>query len=684
MIYKYYLDAVLLDEEPLGWSEMTNKIERVDEVKGIFITVDLTLTLYGYGFDTLIASYGQSFCNSHTITIDESCDGGVTFSTAYEGIIFISDCTFDYNRCTVEAKVQDNSFYAKINNNKSVKTLVEIGSSKNGVAFTGASDYQVELFNPCDGTYYVAPRTPHCVRVFEAFRVLVAFMTDNAVGFSSSYFDVGGEGEGYCVTDGIHLSSLLAAEYSATRNIEKICFGDLFSEMDKKFNLGMMIDTSSGSPVLVIEQASFFKNSTSVLSMTKINGFKASVDVNRLFSQVRFGANTAIGNGCPAPALAFPEDSVFTTFKDETFYILGTCNIDKTLDLYSQWNIDSNIIQDCVVNNSENYDSEIFILETTYVTANTGTAIQGNPFNEAAAFPRYYNESLMNSNVGPRYLGAVPNTIAEVLSGINDIFSAHMTTDIVIDNDSAGIVSTIVSPIPYQDDSTAPDYYDPGGNFTLATGRYTALVTGGNYRFQCVYRYYFNKFTTGFTGTYDATNYYDIEVTVRLVQHDGVSIITTDEEVRTFSTFPVYPNSVGFTLGVNTQTTFNSKVFTLSINDYVYSEIEVLVRGYGNCASESGSTEINFYEGFYKSTYTSNGGGTLTTYDPDEYPAFKFEFEYPLTTTEFQLLLDQPNYAVTLDVDGENTFKAYIQQAEYKRKTGMAQFTCIASKSIDD
>lgn len=666
MRLQYYLDGSLLTDEPAGWQEATSVIQRVDEIKGLFVTLDVTLTFYGDAFTTLIASYGAGFCNTHTIEIKESRDDGITYVTLYEGILFISDCVFDYNNCTVECKLQDNSFYAKINNNKSIKTFVEVGRSKNDVAYTGADDYQIDIYDPC--TLAIYARSPHTVRVYEAFRSLVAFMTDDTVDFESVIFDFGGEWEGYCITDGLHISSLDIASYSSTTNITKFSFIDLFQEIDKKFNIGMMIDTSGARPKVVIENQDHFRNTTSVVPMTKINGMKASVDVDSLYSQLHLGSAAIAGTGCGVGGLAFPLESTFITFNDETFYVLGTCNIDKTLDLYSQWIIDTNIIQDCVVNGSADYDQQIVLLETVVVGPFSGTTVRGNPFNDTAATPRFYNPGLMNNSVTVRYLGAVPNSIASTLDDLTaDCYIYRSQTNLLIFGLGASTQS--YSPVQFND-KTTPPYYDTGGNFTLVTGRYTA-ATGGLFNFRSVYNI--------------IMDYVDVEVAsllyIRAIYRHydsfGVQIGSDNIIENSFDAQNIPPPLINQTY------TADSQIFNMAVADYVNVTIQVQWNLTGIIGSGGGNQVIfQIKSGTFETLYTSVGGGVVQSYDPDEYPAFKYEFEYPLTAQQFDTLIAQPNYAVTLDVDGINTFNAFIKEAKYKRKTGMAQFTCIASKSM--
>jgi hypothetical protein len=670
MKYKYFLNNVLLEDEPLGWDELTNKIERVDGIKGLFVTMEVTLTFYGDAWRTLITSFGNSYCEQNTILIQESCDDGITYTDCYEGIIFTSDCVFDYNRCTVSAKVQDNSFYAKINNNKGIKTYVEVGKSKNGVTYTGAIDYKIVLFDCCanEGTY-IGSRFPHAVTVYEAFKSLIAFMTDDTVDFASTLFEPGGEYEGYCITDGLHISSTIAGEYSATTNIEKICFQDLFSEMNKKFNLGMMVIGGGTKPILIIEKQSIFSNATSLITLNNVSNVKASIDVNSLFSQVHLGSDTIDGTGCPG-GLAFPRDSPFVTYKDESYYVLGTCNIDKTLDLFSQWQIDTNKIQDCVVNGSTDYDKDIFILETTYMYPFDSECVQGNPFGELALSPRFYNASLMNSAVTPRYLGAVPNSIAQVLAGINDTCLILRTQLDVIKVSAPTTNIATYEPVQFND-KTTPPFNDPGGNFTLVNGRYTAVTVGGFYRFESEFdiEYVFNNTTVAPTTATITITFLHKDVANNPLNDTKVIFTETMED----GVFPI--SSKVYTYKAQSQ------MFSMAIGDYVH--IAITVQWNNVLSNVDNFLYAQVKRGLFNTLYTSNGGGEVTAYDPDKYPAYQFEFEYPMSKDDFQLLLDQPNYAITLNTDGVNNFKGFIKEAKYKRKTGLAQFTLIKPKTID-
>ena len=69
---------------------------------------------------------------------------------------------FNERTCIANCKIEDNSYYAMINNNKSLATALDSGLSKNGVAITTPPVYVVDFQNML--TLAVA-QTVNCYRV---------------------------------------------------------------------------------------------------------------------------------------------------------------------------------------------------------------------------------------------------------------------------------------------------------------------------------------------------------------------------------------------------------------------------------------------------------------------------------------------------------------------------------------
>lgn len=660
--YRFILNGTKLDDEPEGWDKIIDTITRTDQMNTLFVNFDLTLVFNGgtSGYNLLYGMFYTSFCATATLDIYEINCGNTGYDKIISGIIFVSDCQFTDGPagCFCGVKVRDNSFYAKINNNKSIKTFVEVGFSKNGVAFTGALDYQINCFDPCIAAgIWIGAYDRHTVTINEAFRSLVAFMTDDSIDYDSSFFKPGGDGEAFCITDGLHLSSTVLADYSAATNIEKICFADLYNECSKCFNLGIGIDYSGTRPKLVIELLSYFKNSTSVITLNNIDRIVTSIDTDSLYSQLHFGGKTAIQSGCPSPGLAFPQETTFITYNDETFFVLGVCNIDQTLDLYKNWIVDNNIIQDCVINGSTDYDKDIFIIETTYNYPGVSLAVQGDPFFLPTPDPRYYNPSLMNNAIADRFIGSVPNSIAQSLNNINDEFLAYKAPfDLLI----YPAVTTIAPVSPFTNDSTPP-YFDTGGNFTLATGRFTVpALAGGLYGFYARMEFRINILASSNTPSG--------AVTIQLKQNywgPGPLFTKTGNETITIPT---------------TELSFVVEIYSglVPMNPADWVDLEITAALGGNL--QIARLYVDNIE--FGTTYTSNGGGFTHVYNPEDYPAYKHEFSYPMTRSEFQLLKNNPHYAIEINRDGINNQKVYIKEVKYSRLTGMADFTCISSKTL--
>ena len=55
--------------------------------------------------------------------------------------------------------------------------------------------------------------------------------------------------------------------------------------------------------------------------------------------------------------------TTFLGFDEEEYFVGGQCNLDVNLDLVNRWIIDSNVIEDTVVNKNTSYYEDTFIIE---------------------------------------------------------------------------------------------------------------------------------------------------------------------------------------------------------------------------------------------------------------------------------------------------------------------------------
>ena len=198
---RFFLDGIEIVDEPKG--EVITSIKRDQVLGGFIIANDAKLSWHGDGYAHIQSVIDDTgFCGEIECQITDDCSGSVV--TIFEGKIFILEIQKSSN-CIITAPLQDNSYYARINKNKSIKISIDTVKSKNDVDIEAAKENIAQMFNPtaAAGVYLSAKRTIY--RVYDVFKNMIAFMSDDEVGFDSNYFGINGEFEGLSVGMGLEL-----------------------------------------------------------------------------------------------------------------------------------------------------------------------------------------------------------------------------------------------------------------------------------------------------------------------------------------------------------------------------------------------------------------------------------------------------------------------------------------------
>ena len=211
---QFLLDDVQYDA-PKGWEEIETTIKRDFQYNSVLANQDTDIEFSGEAYNYLYTKLTtEGYCSVIKFEVRYSSDD-LTFRTLLRGNLFLSDIQFNERTCIANCKIEDNSFYAMINNNKQLATTLDAGLSKNGVAITIPTIYQVDFLDIL--TLSVARNNVQCYRVYDAFRYLIDFMSDGRLQFASDYlqttaFTSVDEGElsgfgwkGLCITTGINI-----------------------------------------------------------------------------------------------------------------------------------------------------------------------------------------------------------------------------------------------------------------------------------------------------------------------------------------------------------------------------------------------------------------------------------------------------------------------------------------------
>jgi hypothetical protein len=519
------LDGNILANTPIGWEDATIKTKMDRIVKGLFINYTTDLDFWGDGFDYLDNVLEENYCQTVKIVIESNeCSGD--WEEEYTGVIQLAQITkYDVNKRIIKTKLFDDSYDSQISNNKSLKAYVDVPVSKNGELIDVAPQYNIEFFNPTAifPTYLPILRVGY--KVYDCLKFIIDYMSDGTVDFKSDIF--ANDYNNWMLFNGKEVRKGAGDGFQL-----EVSFKELFKELDKKANLSFAIEPSDGANDfrLRLEPTNYFEQNNAVVILDNIDNIEMSFNRQELYSNVDIGSTSF-------------EDDVFSTsypplnfkaFKEENYTILGDCNIDKTLNLVSKYIIDTNVIEDAVVNDEDRYDKKIFLIvtdgakcvkykeyddpvvegtdvgvipfqlqdnsfpfapvsigdmvinintnDTAGVVSKTGANIltldadifTSNDDYQVRTNPYNYNHPLTNVEVITRFLGGIPNSVVKHIgAGGTAPFRAEYTQ---LYNSISNFPHTIAK-IPYDDDSTPPNF-DSGNNYDNTTYEYTVPASG--------------------------------------------------------------------------------------------------------------------------------------------------------------------------------------------------------------
>ncbi len=621
---RFLFDNTVVDP-PVNWREIMSSFKRDEKTNTILLSMQAKYEFTGTAYEYIIDLINTSgFCASIEVAIQEQCgDDWVQFMS---GNIFISDCEVNERLCNVTTTIQDSSYYAKINNNKSIKTSPDGERSKNNVSITSAQTYNLDVYS-FNANTLVKSNTP-AIRIYEAMRYMISFVSDGTLSFVSDTFDVGGEWEGLCIISGERLRLNSAVDWVQFNLV------DLLKEVNNRIPIVLAVEDNNGAKVVRVESQDYFQQSGIIYNFTDVYEVISTYDTEKLYSHVKFGGETD-----PSLVYLFPETLPLYGFQEEEFGILGICNIDNELDLTCRWIASNNVIYQIVTNSAQDYDKKIIIIDSILTDATNGRTRNTNFFNLTPA--RYaYNEGLTNYRTALRYFERIPN-------GIASYFSPPGTGTFKANIDPTIGTITVFGNFPALPFDQV--VYDISGNYD-GTDTYTATQLG----------VYTTNVNIGITVTNPST---------------GMSFAL---KIRTFTSGAVfiadYPLDTLWLNSAGNYTLSGSADVILNTGDYMVVRIEML----------PGVIPIAFtfdVSSYWEVVQTSLTGGIYETYDPDDLPIRIHEFDYPLSSADHKAIIASPYGYCTFAQNGQLARKGYIKELRYNHVTGMANVKLITDKS---
>lgn len=660
-LYRYYLDGRPF-EEPLSWEKWEEQTERDKELNALLTTISVTVEFYGAAYDYLYRTKLNSGKDGRNfLQVDEYNGSGYT--TVYKGTIFSAGVEFNRTKRIAKAQVEDDSYNARINNNRNVPAVISSGRTKNGVAFDPPEAYMVELRKVADNTSL--GRSVYCVRLYELFRCLIAFMSDNEVDFHSDAMDTGAL-SGFCITKGIKLFSLdTDVNGSAeTDPMPEITFVDAYQNVTRKYPLGIAIERIGGRARIRIEPAEWFYSENTIHRFKNTPELVETMDQSRLYAKILFGSDEVNFDS----SFPFPEDITFFGFKQEEIPVAGIGNIDTALDLRTSWIVSSNVIQLLTEDPNNEYDSEfdsnVVLLETVKTDNFTGYTLNQN-YLELSPAKYFFNKAFTNDQVASRWIDSagIPDSILKFIfpDTLGYLFKAKLSAD----QSYATSGNDVFNPAGFDQ-----ELFDERGAYNNGIFRYTA-AKGGLFTFRANARINI----TGQSGSPAIV----WRIVIRHYDSDGFE--KSDVNNNGYNLY--YPNYTG-TGGIEyisaaTIGTFDlggkPKTLNMAKDDYCEIYIEKAIAGAGDIdyTIEEENTYFECISAVVSGDYEKSG-------DPIMYKATIAKFEDSIRPHQYRAIMDNQDGKIYVDDAYGNKNEGYIEQMTYNRLTTEIKATIVSSQ----
>ncbi len=632
-------------------------------MNAILTTVSVSVEFYGKAYDYLYR-VKQAGGKDGRCKLEVEEYNGSGYSSIYIGTIFSASIEFNRTKKIAKAPVEDDSYNARINNNRNVPAVISAGMSKNGVGFTVPEAYLIDLRKVDDNTSL--GRSVYAIRLYEAFRCIVAFTTDGEVDFYSETMDTGSM-QGFCITKGLKLFSLEDSvnQSAETDPMPEMTFMDMFTNVNKKWPIGMAIERIGGRPRIRIEDAEWFYTNKTVARFKNVYELIESMDESRLYAKIMFGSDETN----PDSSFPFPEDITFFGFKNEEIPVAGIGNIDSSLDLRTSWIVSSNVIQLLTEDPNNDYDGEyddrIILLETVWQSNTSGYTLNQN-FLELSPAKYFFNKAFTNDQVASRWIdkGGIPDSIIKFIfpDSLGFLFRAKLGADQTYN--ATG--NDVFNPAGFD-----TELFDQRNAYNNATYRYTA-AKGGLFTFRSNARITI----TGQTGSPA------IFWRIVLRHYDSAGFELSDVNSNEWNLYlPNYTGTGGIEyLSEATLGTFDlgglTKTLNMAKDDYCEIYIEKAIGGIGDI--DYTIEEENTY---FECINAITNGDYQKTGEPIQYRATRCKFEKALRPHEYKAIMDNQDSMLYVDDANGNKAEGWIESLVYNRLTTEIKATIITNQS---
>jgi hypothetical protein len=456
---EFILDGVAVTE-PEGLRDLRHRIYYNDGLNGYLEQFDGQVSFYGSEYRIL---RNRFFADGCAVVPVEVRNGG----DSYLGNIFLNDAEWQPDKSKVTCEIVDRSLLSLIDNNKDIKAYLNVPRSKNDVDISASTVVQTDLtMKEATSSDSPTPADRYGVRVYDAFKFLIAFMSDGQIGFVSDYFNP--ETDPNDPTE--PRNPTLITGYSIRTGPQTdpddeqwpyLSFEELFTDINKLYNISFSMEVVNGIPTMRIEPKAYFRSIAQTLAVADASGVQQEAVRESYYQLMKFGTPEADTDDY----LYYPNER-FQSWRKEEYHLGGQCNTKATLDLELRTLLaDPNTIMRSLpisvggLDDNDN-DDEICII---VFDGNNETIRNTHPV-IAGAF--YYNDRFSNLAVANRWGDGVPFPIFVFLGADDDQakvgnFATTAVTVCGLENLGSGFAQLQSTVFPFG--------YDPNGNIVQGT-----------------------------------------------------------------------------------------------------------------------------------------------------------------------------------------------------------------------
>lgn len=597
--------------QPEGLRDMKHRVYYATELRSYLEEFEGDLIFRGSDYANLRSLYRDNACSIVPVVIEDGC--GLTLN----GNLFMNEAEWRPDICEVSVQVVDAGFLSLIDNNMGIKAYVNVPRSKNDVDITDSVAVQTDLLFKSNTTGDPDATGRQGVRVYDVYKMLVAFMTDGLLGFESNYLlpdDNNPE---------VRIPVLITADELRNGNTDAlfpyISFEDFHGDMARLYNLSF--DVKDG--VLRVEPDAYFKQTSAAYTIDSPTTVTQDSDVKSFYQKVKFGSQSEDSDD-----FTYYPNITFLGFRSEEYHLGGQCNTKSILDLeMTELITDPNVIMSNLPTASgggtdfNGKSEDIYIVTMDF---DNESVVYTNPIN---ALEQYYNSLLTNFEVALRWGDGVPFSIFQFLGGNQNGARGYRNA---IYNPTLFTVDALQRfALVYFPDRTLPEGFDTNGNmsdvsYALDSPPNVVGNTGTDTQLKTIY-------TAPVASIYTA---------IARVRYTNSQAFAGDLFISRYAP-ATSQNSIDALGGSGgSPEAFVNGAYERNISWTTYMDAgDRLAVGIGNISEviQDSFFQVNDLDFIEK------------TYDPEENYLIKTSFDYPLTSQDWQDFLDNRYGEVTVN-----------------------------------